>query len=75
VSNLLLFNSRYCTVEQALNQLQVQAPQLLQARAHLVIDDEQAIIALYPLDHSEEVAALYLSSGHDGGQAWRWGLQ
>jgi hypothetical protein len=63
-----------CTVQQALYHLQVQASQLLQAPACLVIDDGQAISAIYLLDRSQEIPTLYLYSGHEHGQPYQPGL-
>ena len=63
-----------CTVEQALHHLQVQAPQLLQAPARLLIDEGQAISAIYLLDRSQEVPAMHLYSGRSDGQPYRHGL-
>ena len=63
-----------CTVEQALHHLQVQAPQLLQAPARLLIDEEKAISAIYLVDRSQEVPAMHLYSGHSDGRPYRHGL-
>jgi hypothetical protein len=63
-----------CKVKQALQHLQIQAPQLSRAPACVLIDEGQAISAIYLLDRSEEVPALYLYSGRNGGQPYRHGL-
>ncbi len=63
-----------CTVEQALHHLQVHAPQLLQAPARLLIDEGQAISAIYLLDRSQEVPAMHLYSGRYDGRPYRHGL-
>ena len=60
-----------CPVEQVLDQLHVHAPQLLHAPARVLIDDEQAISAIYLLDRSQEVPAFYLYSSHSAGRADR----
>jgi hypothetical protein len=54
-----------CTAEQALEQLQVHAPHLLQERACLLIDEKQAISNIYLLDRSEALPAFQLYCGKD----------
>ena len=54
-------------MEQVLDQLHVHAPHLLHAPARVLIDDDQAISAIYLLDRSQEVPALYLYSNHSAG--------
>ena len=51
-----------CTAEEALQRLQSQRPQLLQAPARLEIDDRSVI---YLLDRSEELPAFQLYCGQD----------
>ena len=63
-----------CTVEQALGQMQVHAPHLLQAPARLLIDEEQAISAIYLVDRSEEVPVMHLYCGRYHGRPCRHGL-
>jgi hypothetical protein len=63
-----------CPVEQVLERLQVQAPQELQAPARVLIDDGPAISAIYLLDRSQEVPALYLYSGRSDERSYRQGL-
>src|SRR5690348_449206 len=65
----------FYTVEQVLQQLQVQTPQLLRAPARLLIDAEQAISAIYLLDRSEKVPFLNLYEGHNHDLAHRHTLQ
>lgn len=49
-----------CTAEEALQRLESQRPQLLQAPARLEIDDRSVI---YLLDRSEELPAFHLYCG------------
>ncbi len=60
-----------CPVEQVLEHLHVHAPQLLHVPARVLIDDEQAISAIYLLDRSQEVPSFYLYSSHSAGEADR----
>ena len=60
-----------CTVEQVLAHLQVHAPQLLQAPARLLIDEGQAIRAIYLLDRSQAVPAFYLYSSRSSERPYR----
>ncbi len=54
-----------CTAEEALQCLESQMPQLLQAPARLQIDDQSVI---YLLDRSEELPAFYLYCGEGQGE-------
>jgi hypothetical protein len=63
-----------CTVEQALEHLQVHAAHLLQAPACLLIDEEQAISAIYLVDRSEEVPVMHLYCGRYHGRPCLHGL-
>lgn len=54
-----------CTTEEALQRLQCHMPQLLQAPARLVINDQQALSVIYLLDRSEELPAFQLYCGKD----------
>jgi hypothetical protein len=57
-----------CTAEQALQRLESQVPQLLEAPARLLIDDRQVQSAIYLLDRSEEFPAFLLYCGKDHGE-------
>lgn len=54
-----------CTVEQALQRLESHVPQLLQAPARLLIDEQQARSIIYLLDRSEELPAFQLYCGKE----------
>lgn len=52
-----------CTAEEALQLLQSHMPQLLQAAARLLIDDQQNLSVIYLLARSEELPAFQLYCG------------
>ena len=71
-----------CTIEQTLEHLQVHAPHLLQvhaphllqAPARLLIDEEQAISAIYLVNCSEEIPFMQLYCGRYHGRPYLHGL-